>query len=195
MKSFALLLSLTLAACGGSGGTPPTIDAPTGSADAPPGTADAPTGSTIDAPTGTTPDAPTGTTIDASGPPLVDGGPGVSCGTMSCSATQTCCVMAAMGGGAPTYSCLDPGTMCMGGTIACDGPEDCGGNACCASVMGMSGSAMCGTAPMMCMGFAAQLCHADADCPAGMGGTAGHCCPPTAMIPYSICAFGGFCPP
>ncbi len=64
-------------------------------------------------------------TTDAGNP----GGPGVMCGTMTCSDPQVCCTTFAMG--AVTMTCTDS-SMCMGATVSCDGPEDCsGGQICC----------------------------------------------------------------
>lgn len=89
-------------------------------------------------------------------------GSGVTCGPQTCIAPQFCCY----GLGAPT--CADPGLLsCVGGKqVACDGPEDCGGDTtCCGSVVGSSCVAHCPTQ--------AQLCHQDSDC----GDGDQHCCP------------------
>lgn len=144
--------------------------------------------------------------VDGGGVVIVDGGPAptsdagppaVSCGTMTCSDPDICCVTFAGGGGGPgggmpVFECL-PDAECMGVTASCDGPEDCAsGEACCASGGGGGpgggggmGSAMCG-APSDCM---FRLCHESTDCQTGA-----MCCPvPIGGAMISICStFGCF---
>jgi hypothetical protein len=52
------------------------------------------------------------------------GNQGVTCGALTCTAGEVCCVE--FSAGSPTYACA---VTCPGGsgTVACDGPEDCGG--------------------------------------------------------------------
>jgi hypothetical protein len=89
----------------------------------------------------------------------VDGAIGLECGTMTCDATQDCCVQA---GGA--QSCVATGT-CQGTTFACDGNEDCASTERCCPVAG--GGTECTT------GTTCQIpsCEMDTDCP-----TQGHKC-------------------
>src|SRR5262245_43433249 len=105
MTRHVLALCLIGAACGDDDGT--TIDGPPG-----PDSSD-----TTDAPPGT----PDGST-EADAVP----GETIQCGMVVCQvAAQHCCVDTT--GGMPTYNCADIGTGCPGTDIACDGPEDCGG--------------------------------------------------------------------
>ena len=53
---------------------------------------------------------------------------GVSCGTITCPASQQCCLDFV----SDPYCTAAPAN-CGGITAACDGIEDCGGNACCES--------------------------------------------------------------
>jgi hypothetical protein len=48
---------------------------------------------------------------------------GVSCGAMSCSVGQSCCVT--VSGTTTSSSCIAAGGTCGGATLKCDGPEDC----------------------------------------------------------------------
>jgi hypothetical protein len=116
-----------------------------------------------------------------------DGAVGVTCGDMACVDPQECCVT--NGGGGASFACVDPGT-CAGGTFNCDGPEDCMGNACCATVdiQMMTGDAECSDSPQCTGGgFQIQICHNDVDCPNN------HCCPTNQGANY--CEIQGFgCP-
>jgi len=178
--SFALFALVPLVGCGDDNGAPAGADA----------------GSTID---GTTPADSGGNLADADltlpdADPLApdaadttngpDGAVGVTCGSMSCTGTDECCVTQA---GA---SCVAVGT-CQGGTVTCDGPEDCSGNACCGSIGGGGGgaSAECGTGPACPQGSGIQLCHNNPDCP---GGATAKCCVVPGFGGY--CAIGGACP-
>jgi hypothetical protein len=139
--------------CGGDGSDAsddaqnPTSDAAPG-ADATPG-ADAAPGA----------DAVVDAASDAA--PEADAAVGVECGTMVCAPEQECCVTDPAG--TPQYECIASGDPCGGVSAACDGPEDCGGNACCATLMGMSVSATCDTETECTGGL--TLCHTGADCP------------------------------
>jgi hypothetical protein len=152
MKVFAFAASFLIfcftAACGGD--SPSADAAPGAHADAAPGTPDA------------TPGGPADAAI------------GVACGAAAtCSTSQECCVTANGDGG--TSMCISPGT-CQGISARCDGPEDCGGHACCGGV-----NPQTGMAAVMCIGTDAcgagqiQACHEDTDCPA-QGQAAGKCC-------------------
>jgi hypothetical protein len=133
---------------------------------------------------------------------------GVSCGQMTCGASQTCCVAASAQGVA--QMCVDGDSCGDGGiTASCDGPEDCSGGtpSCCAdiSVGGgtPSGGAMCTST---CMASASagggggamietKLCHSPADCTNYAGSTPlgtldfDSCCTYTGVA-YRFCAPG-----
>lgn len=128
---------------------------------------------------GGTPVMDGGSAPDAGGS-LPDGGGVVTCGTMTCSGTQICCVTRSSG--MTTQECVEPAA-CMGATITCDGPEDCtGGDICCGGAGSGSGTTMCQDAATTCR---LRVCHVDADCP--MGNT---CCP---FMTSGICSsFGCF---
>jgi hypothetical protein len=132
-----------------------TSDAATGDA----ATGDAATGGDAD-----TPDA----AVDAT--PAGDAAVGVQCGQGLCEPDQDCCVTDT-GGGALQYECIPSGDICEGVSAECDGPEDCGGNACCATLMGTSVNATCDTEPECTGGL--TLCHTSDDCPA----LSPNCCP------------------
>lgn len=110
---------------------------------------------------------------------------GVWCGSMSCGAGSVCCVVAAMGGLACMASCPDGGV-----PITCDGPEDCGGNPCCATITNLTqASVTCSAkasdcAPSLAIqtrSGTARFCHTSADCTSGLGSsTLPDCC--TGML-------------
>ena len=91
----------------------------------------------------------------------------VACGASSCDNAQgdTCCLKVSTG----TPSCGAQTCPQFSSKIACDGPEDCGGTACCGNI----GSGFSCTTDMVCSSGIAQLCHTDADCPAALP----TCCP------------------
>src|SRR5262249_49525205 len=94
-------------------------------------------------------------TTDASSPE--DGGQdftGVLCGNTICRSPKACCA------GVSDLTCVDEADPCSGPKMACDGPEDCMGNGCCAS--GLSG---CNSTPGC--GPLITMCHSDKDCPSG----------------------------
>jgi hypothetical protein len=120
-----------------------------------PGVADAPANHPADAPPGT-PDAKPGIP-DATppGPPDASPNAGITCGNMTCSGQNVCCVSFQNGGGQMGYECKDK---CDGnqGTFACDGPEDCPGQHCC---VGRTSSACADDC-----GFDSTACRTPSDC-------------------------------
>ncbi|MBZ0116067.1 MAG: hypothetical protein K8H88_03655 [Sandaracinaceae bacterium] len=163
MRFSLLLLAAALVGCGGStspdtdGGSTPMTDG----------------GSNPMTDGGSMPATDGGSmpTTDAGNP----GGPGVMCGTMTCSDPQVCCTTFAMG--AVTMTCTDS-SMCMGATVSCDGPEDCPGQVCCAMrTPGGGGGTACVDAAECQFG---QLCRTMADCD-GME----MCCP---LMGRNVCA-------
>jgi hypothetical protein len=113
---------------------------------------------------------------------------GVSCGSMTCGASQSCCIMGD-GAGGFTAMCMPTGTCDTdaGGTLVCDGPEDCPAamNECCIGVNGSgmmdadAGTTPTGSGGSQCVhpcvavinvddsfNFDAhsRLCHTNADC-------------------------------
>lgn len=105
---------------------------------------------------------------------------GVSCGMQSCAVGEQCCATQAAGG--ITFMCaatcpMDGGTV----TLACDGPEDCMQNPCCAAIgTGANGQpstsgAMCTSSPTDCSpaydfqskSGQTRFCHVDQDCVSG----------------------------
>jgi hypothetical protein len=172
-----LMFCLSSVACGGGGGSNGDDD----SSKPPDAAMMEPDGAP-----GNTPDATPGTPDAA--PVLSDAAVGVKCGSMSCSSSQECCVK---GLGQPdasiTAMCIDKGGVCTGGAaVHCDGPEDCGGNACCGSIIGGANTS-CST-QKTCQGGLGTftICHQDSEC----GGT--KCC--TAGT-TGVCAkdIGGKC--
>jgi hypothetical protein len=101
---------------------------------------------------------------------------GVSCGMgQACMNGQQCCVV--IMGMMATPMCMDS---CPDGSldVMCDGPEDCSGNPCCASVnlLQMSvNSIMCTQAQTDCnpniFGGMTRLCHVNPDCTDGAPNT------------------------
>jgi hypothetical protein len=113
---------------------------------------------------------------------------GVACGRATCSGGSSICCITPTGGMSFTSMCEAPSACGDGGSIAaCDGPEDCGGAACCATVdllgnimsrgdagaRATSGSAMCTSDCAAGLNldnqFQTRLCHQAADCQGLMG--------------------------
>jgi len=127
----------------------------------------------------------------------------VSCGTMSCTSGNSCCVTP--NNGSPTYACM---AMCPMGTIAasCDGPEDCSSGACCANITfanNMPGGAAacesptndCSTGSASFTSIKTKLCHSPSDCagymgsnPFGGGNEAYDNCCSYTNVSYMFCA-------
>jgi hypothetical protein len=114
---------------------------------------------------------------------------GVACGTNTCAGGNSICCITPTGGTSFTSTCEAPSACVDGGAIAaCDGPEDCGGAACCATVdilgnlmsrgdggaRATGGSAMCTNDCAAGLNldnqFQTRLCHQSADCQ-GLTGT------------------------
>ncbi len=123
-------------------------------------------------------------TPDLAQPPEPPADAGIQCGNQTCPLGQKCC--ATFGNGMASATCMDS---CGDGalTIACDGPEQCGGNPCCVDVQNamFNGGAMCTAAPTDCAPtFDIQkrsgmdrLCHNDNDCTSGAANSqAPNCC-------------------
>jgi hypothetical protein len=130
---------------------------------------------------------------------------GTSCGAMTCSGTQVCCLSSPS-----TGSCF-PASGCDGGAspFACDGPEDCAGGQCCVEVVTSSGggengksycSASCpgGSYVLNPGGGATEksiMCHSDSECSGysgtipigGMVGFNGCCHSNAATGSYHVC--------
>src|SRR5215475_5724615 len=100
-------------------------------------------------------DSPMSNDAANDGSATTDAAVGVSCGTMTCTSQQECCVD---NGGMRT--CVTQG-QCTGVAFACDGPEDCPTTevCCLAATGGMPGST-CKPANM-CQ---TSACHEDPDC-------------------------------
>jgi hypothetical protein len=99
------------------------------------------------------------------------------CGNMTCNGGTKCCVVGTGGGATATCTnnCQDGGL-----SVECRGPQHCGGNPCCATIMGMSASNIrCTTAPTQCppdfnlqtQSGDTRLCNYDADCTNGAPST------------------------
>jgi hypothetical protein len=113
--------------------------------------------------TGCQPVSTVGTQKNPVAPDAAQMQPGlVACGSSDCDVAQgeTCCLKVSTG----TPSCGTSACPQFSTTIACDGPEDCGGTACCGSVA--EGTACIASAA--CASGIAQFCHADSDCPASL---------------------------
>ncbi|MGZ3425538.1 MAG: hypothetical protein ACXVCV_02765 [Polyangia bacterium] len=135
---------------------------------------------------------------------------GVSCGAMTCSVGQSCCVT--VSGTTPTSTCIAAGGTCGGAKLACDGPEDCGSSMqyCCGTItfepgnpdggmpMFNGGNSSCsGTcdfnyspgSPSM---ITTRLCHLDDDCTglSAGGGTVmlNRCCSSAQAPGLHFCA-------
>jgi hypothetical protein len=153
---------------GGTDGGATTIDGSVATIDAAPGAPDAETAMAPDADTTTSP----------------DGSVGITCGQMTCTGNKECCVTQGAGGGNPSFACVNPGS-CQGASVACDGPEDCSGKACCGMFGGTTASTSCANGATCQGAQTVQFCHNDADCPSMAGGP--KCCPNT------FTGSGGFC--
>ncbi len=131
MRLGTLAFVFVLAACSSSEEPAPAAPADTGTDDA--STADvatdAPTPDTS-SDTATTPDD-TGSTADTAPP---EDAAGVKCGESVCPVGEVCCVTPGAGGSL-SFAC-DTSCSDAGGTISCDGPEDCSSSApiCCANI-------------------------------------------------------------
>lgn len=113
-------------------------------------------------------DAGTTTGGTDAGPAVCDGAqPGNECvGEVQCgkdvkscdTKSNACCATGSFPNLA--FSC-NPGAKCSAGSQAvCDGPEECGGKACCVEIP--AGNVKCKDS---CGIIDTQLCHKDADCP------------------------------
>jgi hypothetical protein len=144
-----------------------------------------------------------------------DLGPGITCGSLTCSPDELCC----LSGAGTKGSCSSSGSCADGGSpFSCDGPENCPGAHCCVYVDSsggsLSGHAQCGascTGSLTTSGTAvieqSQLCHSNADCTGFVGTLFGvptsfnACCHSATTQPYRVCipssfaSLGGFtCP-
>lgn len=103
-----------------------------------------------------------------------DGGPGgeIACGdTDTCTGGDVCCV---------TMSSIACRPSCEGDEvpISCDGPEDCGGGACC---WGLTGGSTCEASADACTGVRpTPACHETAHCEV-LDGTQ---CQPEMFVPW-----------
>jgi hypothetical protein len=97
-------------------------------------------------------------------------GSGVTCGNMTCTSTQVCCVS-----GTGTQSCVASGT-CTGTSFACTGPSSCPNNENCCYVAGTG--TMCQATTC-----AVAACGSNADC----SGAQSMCCP-VGTTGFSFCA-------
>lgn len=126
--------------------------------------------------------------------PATDGGP-LSCGNTTCAKDQVCCITANSAGAtsACATSCADGGI-----SVACEGPGNCGGNPCCATIKGATPSnVMCTTSPAACppsfdlatRSGMSRLCNVDGDCSAGLTGPQMYpdCCHYTANTSTHFC--------
>lgn len=100
---------------------------------------------------------------------------GISCGALTCE--TTCCLSS--GDNAMT-ACMDVCESPFPLSFGCDGPEECGGNACCGT---LANGVACSDLSE-CSEGEAQYCHASADCPRG------ECCIPTTSggVAFHVCA-------
>jgi len=107
----------------------------------------------------------------------------VCCGSSFCDlATQACCITNAP---PQTLSCAAKGASCAGMAKGCNGPSDCGGNACCQDGQGAANCA----SGSQCTASLTTVCRTAADCPS----TASQCCGidlvlvPTGHFQYGAC--------
>ncbi len=171
---------------GGNGGANGATDPGTGSAsstgggngqnasagEGPGGGSDGNGGSTGEGDAGTEPEPGSGgMSDDDPSTPGNDGAGEVQCGAdiARCdTASNACCATGLFPG--LTFSCQAGASCSEGSQTVCDGPEDCGGKACCVEIP--AGNVKCKDS---CGFIDTQLCHEDDDCPAGkaceMGGT------------------------
>ena len=102
----------------------------------------------------------------------------ITCGSASCdiSLGQKCCTESY-----GSYSDQHCATSCSYTAIACDGPEDCSGHACCGIFGGWSCS---GT--NACSATQLQLCHTSLDCPQASP----YCCAKTGLpgLYHAVCS-------
>jgi hypothetical protein len=99
---------------------------------------------------------------------------GVQCGNTVCTGDTPVCCVKTSGPGSTTESCTTAsGCAQSADAYHCDGPEDCGGAACCSQ----HGSDCTVFIVTQCSGD--QLCHTADDCPSGQS-----CC---QQDPYPIC--------
>jgi hypothetical protein len=152
--------------------------------------------------------APQGDLADLAAPPDLIAN-GITCGAMQCPVGERCCARTV--GMTTTTMCA---SSCPDGGIsaACDGPEDCTGNPCCAQIMAntTSGSS-CTTMANACVptysigtqSGQTRVCHVDGDCTSGgvttnlnrcctvtQNGVMAHICLNTVLAQFS----GGTCP-
>jgi hypothetical protein len=114
----------------------------------------------------------------------------VACGSNLCDTTkgEDCCI--SIQGFNPDFSCKAP-DQCKGGIVSinqpCDGPEDCNGQQCCATLSGLQSSIACAES---CGGGqqSTQLCHKDDDCAAPAT------CQTCAVMGFSFRLCGTSCP-
>jgi hypothetical protein len=96
----------------------------------------------------------------------------VACGASTCDTAQNeqCCYTTTQGVVGCAASCAQDAL-----AVVCDGPEDCGGDACCGTLF--AGYACEAAATCTSTG---QLCHVKADCPAGF------CCLPFSSLGFEL---------
>ena len=92
---------------------------------------------------------------------------------------------------------------CGQGPLACDGPEQCGGNACCfdlpLDVNGLGPDVYCTGSPDACLPkttvstLTTRLCETDADCVAGGISTVWPYCCPSSVNNHAAKTCGGPC--
>jgi len=124
----------------------------------------------------------------------VAGDPGVTCGAVLCVDPEICCYFDPV---VTDPYCTLPAN-CQGLPVACDGPEECPDNICCANaglslsgdppVGGIDGEAACeDSCPYYCdtFGYSVQgrACQTSANCPA----TEPHCCTGEAFDGIAVC--------
>ena len=107
--------------------------------------------------------------------PATDGGP-LMCGSATCAKGDVCCVTGSGGNVTQTCaaSCADGGI-----SVACNGPGQCGGDPCCATLeKAMPTDVVCETTMNACppsfdiqtRSGMTRLCNVDGDCSAGLNG-------------------------
>lgn len=114
-----------------------------------------------------------------------------TCGGAVCGSGTRCCVTTSDGGvlaGCAT-GCDDGGVW-----VACVGPQQCGGNPCCATYEGtVNADVSCRQLPFQCTpalspdGGQTRLCNGDSDCTDGVFTELGECCTETIPIRRRIC--------
>lgn len=100
----------------------------------------------------------------------------VTCGNATCAKGQTCCITVDAQNQMVSESCQASCDKDAGAVpLACDGPDQCGGNPCCVDIafannMVQTNGAMCTKNMGSCnfnfmgMGVTTRLCHQDVDC-------------------------------